>query len=280
MNQFLPESYLESVRRLALGLEPLDALRGGRVGHPVRVDLVGAQGFEPRGSRAPYRYAVPAGAPRPAVSRHDSCLHALLYHPALADQAEFVVYDHGRRYVPRRLRVPLLTAGDADTRPPGHRVRRPVLFPGAGYDADATATGLRGRVLRSGAPMAWTRVEARMPGSNALVGRAHGDDRGEFLLLVWPAAAPFGDLADPLEVRVVVYGPAVAPPPAPVVPGRASFASLPVELVPSPGDPDPVSSGEAVPLGYVAPLAAARLVPFRLGRILSGAEVSPFEFVL
>lgn len=279
MNELLPENYVESVRRLALGLEPLDALRGCRVGHPVRVDLVGAQGFGPRGSRAPYRHDVAAGDPRPAVSRHESCLHALLYHPALAVQAELVVYDHGRRYVPRRLRVPLVPAGEADARPAEHRVRRPALFPGAAYDADATATGLRGRVLRGGAPMAWARVEARMPTSNALVGRAHGDDRGEFLLLLWPGAAPFGDLSDPLEVRVVVYGPAVAQPTAPVPPGKASFAFLPVEEVPAPGAADPVSGGEALPTGYAAPLSATRLVPFRLGRILAGAEVAPFELV-
>jgi hypothetical protein len=280
VNEVLPLSYAESVRRLALGLEPLDALRGGRVGHPVRVDLAGDPDFEPRGSREPYRHAVPAGGPRPALSRHDSCLHALLYHPALAGQAEFVVYDHGRRYVPRRLRVPLAPAGEADARPAGHRVRRPALFPGAAYDADATATGLRGRVLRSGAPMAWARVEARMPASNALVGRAHGDDRGEFLLLLWPGAAPFGDSADPLEVRVVVYGPAVASPIASVPPGKVSFASLPVEEVPVPGQADPVSTGEALPTGYAAPLSATRVLPFRLGRILAGAEVAPFEFLL
>ena len=278
MSDFLPQSYSETVHRLALGIEPLDSLRGGRVGHPVRIDLVGAGAFTPRGPREAYRRDVAPGDPNPAVSRHDSCLHALLYHPALAQSAELVIYDHGRRYVPRRLRVPLLTRVQAEARPAEHRVRRPALFPGAAYDADTPATGLRGRVLRGGAPMAWARVEARLPGSNTLVGRAQGDDRGEFLLLLSPAAAPFGDLADPLDVRVVVSGPAAAQVPVPVAPGKTSFEGLPVEEVPAPGSPDPVSSGESAPAGYVAALSATRIVGFRLGMILTGAEVAPFDF--
>lgn len=266
---------------LALGLEPRDALRGQRVAHPVRVDLEHPFGRALRRRSEPYRSEVRPGAPQAKVSRHDSGRHVLLYHPTLGDHVDLRLYDHDRTYVPRRLRVPLLAQAAAPALPPAHRIRHPVLFPGAGHPVSERVAGLRGRVLRAGAPMRWARIEARLPNGNALVGRAQGDDRGEFLLLIEPGAAPFGDLAAPIAVRVIVSGPAVVPQPAtPDVPARDPFWDLPLETVPAPGAPDTVSSGEAPPEGYAVSLAASRIVPFELGRILTGADVAPFEFSL
>lgn len=266
---------------LALGVEPRDALRGQRAVHPVRVDVERPFGPALRRRTDPYRIEVRPGDPQPRVTRHDSGRHVLLYHPALGDHIDLRLYDHYRTYVPRRLRVPLLAAAAARAAPPGHRVRRPVLFPGAAHPVSETVAGLRGRVLREGAPMRWARIEARLPNSNATVGRAQGDDRGEFLLLIEPGAAPFGDLAAPIDVRVIISGPALVPQPAtPEVPARDPYWDLPLELVPAAGAPDPVSSGEAPPNGYATSLAASRTIPFELGRILTGADVAPFEFSL
>lgn len=85
MNQFLESRFDESVLRLALGLEPIDAERGTRVAHPIRV--VFDEEME--------------GLARPTVARHDSCLHALLYEPGLADRVRLRFFDDHRGFVPR-----------------------------------------------------------------------------------------------------------------------------------------------------------------------------------
>ena len=146
VNVFVPAPYLERVTRLALGFEPLDAVLGGRLTHPVRMEVEGH-------------------APQVRIDRHDSCLHVLLYQPSLADEVVVRIWASALRYTPRRLRIPLLTAGEAEDLPYTHRVRRPVLFPGAAYDANGKSTGLRGRVMRDGSPMRWARVEAHCPGA-------------------------------------------------------------------------------------------------------------------
>lgn len=269
MNGLLPTSGPEITHRLALGIEPIDAVSGGRVATPVRVELEGGSPWRPARSGASYRTYVAPGAVRPATSRHDSGRYALLAHAALSGSAEVRVYDHSRRFVPRRLRVPVLSPEDAERSPFTHRIRRPWLFPGAGYDVIERSTGLRGRVLRDGQPMRWFRVEARLA-SGVRVGRAFGDDRGEFLLLLTCDAEADGELHDPLEVEVIISGPAVAP--------VSAFAAqreqdpwwdLPIEDVPDAGLPDLVSMGDRDPDGYVTASASPRTVRFERGRILS-----------
>jgi hypothetical protein len=268
--------------RLALGVELLDGERGGRVPRPISVVLEGG-----------------AGGP---LDRHDSCLYALLYRRGVyrppPDPAEpafatvrFVSRD--RRFVARRLRFRLLdpetlAAADEGDPPAGDpallgrpRVRRVTLFPGAAYDVAATATGLRGRCRRAadGAPVRWVRVEAWTQDAFGarveLVGRAQGDDRGEFLLLVHPRAggvAPL-DLVNGLSLVVDVHAPPV--PPAPPLGEREDpLWDLPVEAVTGGGPVDPVSSGERIPAGSTQ---VSRVETFRLGRCLT-SEVAPFTF--
>jgi hypothetical protein len=257
MNAFVPAPYLERVTRLALGFEPLDAVLGGRLTHPVRMEVEGH-------------------LPQVRIDRHDSCLHVLLYQPSLADEVVVRIRTSAHRYVPRRLRIPLLTVEEAETQPYTHRVRRPVLFPGAAYDANGSSTGLRGRVMRDGSPMRWARIEARLPGGGTLIGRAHGDSRGEFLLLLASPPSPAPELTDPFEVQVTVFGPADAPEPdTPDLPSQDELWDLPVEELAEPGDPDPTAAGETQPDDYAE--GPSRVVPFRLGRLLSG--VDDFEFV-
>jgi hypothetical protein len=254
--------------RLVQGIEVLDAIRGGRIAHPLRVDLEGP--FAPSsGERS--AYARPAGwrDRAPGVVRHASCLHVLLAHPhllplgpGLEEQVTIRIYDHARRFAPRRLRVPLLDPADLEGRPLEHRIRRPRLFPGAAYDTSERVTGLRGRVLRDGAPMPWARVEARHPEDGVVIGHAHGDDRGEFLLLIGAHPILFNDLKDSFPLSLTVYGPGAAPPP-----GHGFLHGLPEEVLPAPGDPDLVCPGKHVPSGYEP--APAQLVTARLGRIAS-----------
>jgi hypothetical protein len=261
MNEFLDPSFVEIIHRLALGLEPIDAARGGRVPHPVRVF------FEEELRRLP----------RPPVERHDSCLHALRYQAGVEGRVRLRFQEEHRRYVPRLISYPILTLPQADALPYPNRVRRPRLFPGAAYDLAFPGTGMRGRAVRNDRPLRWVRVVARLTGNGSVVGRAQGDDRGEFLLLIEPAASPVGDLVNPLTLRVEVSAPAVLPAPAsPDLPALDPFWDLPLEEAQAlnPADPevDPVSAGETLPQDYTA--TVARNVDFTLGRIHS--EVTPF----
>lgn len=263
MNQFAPLRFVENVKRLALGLEPIDAGRGGRIPHPVQVVPPGKL----------------TGLPAPQVDSHDSCLHALLYQPGVAGTIDLRVGDRERRYVPRQIRYPILTIAEAEALNYRNRVRRPVLFPGAAYDAVSLSTGLRGRVTRAGGSVVrWSRVEARRNGGDTIIARAHGDDRGEFLLLLPPEASQGPDLVDPLSIRIDVFGPAAAPVPrSPGLPELDPFWDLPTEIAASldPNNPsaDLISAGTTLPPGYSA--TVSRVVAIPLGTVLSVTE--PFQ---
>jgi hypothetical protein len=264
--------------RMALGIEPRDALRGGRLSHPVRVDVEWPEGWAAARSTQPYFIPVERGDVRPRVNRHPSGRHVLLVHPALKDQVSLRIHDDSRRFVPRRLAVKL-AAGLS-------QVRRPSLFGGAAYDLGERTTGLRGRVLRGGKPLRWARVEAVRADTGDRVGWAHGDDRGEFLLVLRSAGfASLAELDDPLDLRVRVAGPTVAPIPADLdLPTRDPLWDLPIELL-DPASVDPfhelslVAGGEALPDGYAFRAAAGQVVPFQLGRLLSAFDgVFDFDF--
>jgi hypothetical protein len=278
MSAFVPDTYAERLHQLAVGFEPLDPVLGGRLAHPVRFECDGPLP-RPFTRSGPYRRAARDGQVVPVVDRHDSCLWALLYQTGVAEGTVDVrIYDPPRCYVARRFRVPLLpvstlAAGEPAALTRTRRVRRPALFPGAAYDISSRATGLRGRALRGGQPLRWARVEARLEPGGVLVGRAHGDDRGEFLLVLANAASPPSELVDPLDVRVTVFGPAVAPVPVPAtLAADDPLWDLPLEPLPAPGDPDPVSPGEALPAGYSATPTSTRIVSFRLGRLISAPD--------
>jgi hypothetical protein len=263
MNQFLPERFVENVQRLALGLVPIDAERRTRVVHPFRIT------FD----------QTARGLRRPPVERHASCLHVLRYHPGLTGPVDLRLFDSRRplyhpdhdrrRFVPRRLRIPILTEAAADNQPYTFRVRQLGLFPGAAYDVSESATGLRGRVLRGGQPMRWAWVVATIPNRNVVVGRTQGDDHGEFLLLIGAAGLPPGDLVDPLAIQVTVFGPNPVPVPAfPELPALDPLWDLPLEQASAPGIADPVSAGTHLPPDYTA--AASQIVDFQLGVLRSG----------
>jgi len=150
------------------------------------------------------------------------------------------------------------------------RAWRPVLFPGAAYDIAATRSGVRGRVTRAGVPVRWTRVEAIVDGH--VIGHAHGDDRGEFLLVLGQNTGAVGDLTRMLEVTIDVYGRDAALPVSPTDP----LGDLPLEDAAAAGaNVDPVSTGITLPGGHVtlpAGYALAAHLPLQtltLGRLTS-----------
>jgi hypothetical protein len=99
------------------------------------------------------------------------------------------------------------------------------------------------------------------------VGRAHCDDRGEFLLLLDPAAAPIGDLSNPLTLNLRAHTPKAPSPPVPDAAKKVDpLWDLPVEVAPAPGAADPVSAGE-LPWNEWDPAGAPTAVEFHLGRM-------------
>jgi hypothetical protein len=168
------------------------------------------------------------------------------------------VDDPTRRCVPRRFRVALWPIGLLDRTntqpyiPTGHRLVRLWLWPGVAATLPSGTTALRGRVVRAGEPARWTRLTAFDPGGQ-VVGRAHGDDRGEFLLVVTDQAANPLPPSLPLTLRVEARR-QLAP-----VDSRDRCADLVIERVarsPVPPAPpvldSPVLRGTARPAGYVA----------------------------
>ena len=265
MNAFLPALFDERIERLILGIEPVDAQRGSRIAHPI--DL--------RRDGVPYLDgSVPIetfdGTPDPlgylsVVPRHNSCRHAIVYPPGLKSPIGIRLFDRERRFVPRRLSYPV--PADVTLAGPPSRIRRPALFPGAAYDVSPTATGLRGRITWKQAaanevPVRWARVRASIGGQ--IVGWAHGDDRGEFLLMLDNDAGGLGDLPAPLAATVTVFGPAAPVP----IPADDPLGDLPLEALAA--DPDDVSDGRKLPPGYAATAHSTRSVTFELGTLLTG----------
>jgi hypothetical protein len=259
--------------RLALGLELFDTARGDRVGPDLRI------AFD----------ATARGLDRPPMRRNNSGLHALLMGPKVpTDEVTLRVFDAGRaprrpvdpdrvtyvvrkdrrRFVPRRFTVPLPPEEDWNEDPwVDGRARRPFLYPGAAYDVPDVATALRGWVLDGDDRVRWVRVEARPLGGDTVIARAHGDDRGEFLLLLPNLRPPIGDPEDPIEYDVVVY--AADPPPVPTPALSVDpLWDLPIERFANPGvDDDPVARGEQLPAGYAELLTDTIL--FEPGRTIT-----------
>lgn len=266
MNEVLDARFEEVVHRLAVGIEPRDGLRDARVGGGLVVTLE-----HPRAPRATRPLAHPGGR------------WSIRYVPLSPDHVDVRIEHPGRRFVPRRLRFPIVTLADVLAAeaagghiPPARRIWRPVLFPGAAYLAASSATGLRGRVLHDGKPARWARVEARLPGADAVLFRAHGDDRGEFLLTV--GADPGGHAELPavmtLQITAIARKP-VAVPPAGGTSDR--LWDMQIETVQAPIPPaadDPVSLGETLPQDYDPGLTLTRDVDLIPGRIRSDA--APF----
>ncbi len=254
MNELVPVEYAESVRRAALGVELRDVLRG--TPPLTRVDVA----VEPPGG----------GLPARPPDKRSFERHGLVYRGRLHTPVQLRFDDRGRRFVPRRLRFAVPAQPPPDGQP-WMRLRLVGLYPGAAYPFSRGATGLRGRVKRGGVDVKWTRVEARINGE--VVGRAHGDDRGEFLLLLGPPAAGPGDLElrFPAEVTISLPPPpAAVPAPAPPGPRRREqdrLQDLAVEDVPD-GIPGlGVAIGAALPNGYQP--APPVNVTFDLGAVTS-----------
>jgi hypothetical protein len=280
-------SSVSAVARLAVGVEVIDVMRGGPAAVSVRLEDV----------PAPHSVPVPAGVTERARALYDPGIGLPALHSARPGRFALVlprespahvrIVDERRRYVPRRLEIPFaelddVLAEEAATQEPPYprmtaRGRHVRIFPGACYEPHPGATGVRGQVLdAAGRAVRWTRVRARHTTQDVELGVAHGDDRGEFLLVL---GSPAGPLAVPTATEFPIEVTVTAPP-APALTGPVGtsedpLADLPVEVMPPLGGPGPddVSAGTAAPPGFTASVTAT--VTCRLGRL-----VSPSPFVL
>jgi len=271
--------------RLAVGVHVVDAVRGDpadvqiaweHVPKPI-VPII-SNGFAPA-------YDVGAGLPRlRRGSRSGLFSIAFAPGPAPTPPARIRIIDERRRYVPRRLEIPFAdlahvldeeTAGDR----PAPRGRTVGVFPGASFPAEGGSTGIRGRAVdASGVPVRWVRAEARHPVRGTVLGYAHGDDRGEFLLLLrTPPTSLDGPGRLGFDVRVVVAARplgAAMPPPLTGDPLADPLGDLLPEVLPELGTPDSISSGSTTPAGYTRTVTDT--VRCALGRLVS----APTAFAL
>ncbi|MFC4115220.1 carboxypeptidase regulatory-like domain-containing protein [Nonomuraea zeae] len=271
-----------TAHRLALGIEPIDAVTGRPSGHPVEagLPLPGTPPPLPDGLIAPPEAHAPPGGPVVPldgvghgrfVLRHNS--RRDLWPTPRAAELRILLRDPQRRYVPRLLTVSLWRRReleDAETAgtpvPVLARTLRPWLLPGSAYPLPRGTTAVRGTVRTpAGAPVPWARLEAVISGTPTVAGRAHGDERGEFLLIV----AGLGDAGLNVEnlpvIELDVRVRARRPPPS----------GVPEEAVPRADVPDtPLLRGEIPPPGYVA--SPPRTLRISVGRL--HAEPLPFPF--
>jgi hypothetical protein len=293
---------VEVLHRLALAVEPRDGFTGGPAGPPVRV-----------GREVPRPPSRPAGrGPRPrdpldhrldlALETNGATTYKLRHRldlpeppqdgqPSPVLEVVLRLVDPTRRYVTRRLRLPVWTrrrVEEAEVDPPGpyvpaaSRLVRPWLLPGAAYTPPGGTTGVRGRVQLAGRPMPWPRLVALGPGG-AVVGRAHGDERGEFLLLITGTGAMPPPPPSTLPVRLAMWGP---DPAAPAPPGQQLNDQDPLHdlviedavrrtLGSVPGTVDEqVLRGETVPRSY-RPAANRPTLTLTVGEMVQPA---PFPF--
>jgi hypothetical protein len=236
------------LHRLALAVEVMDPLTDQRVITPARAGWELLRRTRSTNPTWPCAPLDPAGPARFKL-RHQ--------HP-LPRRVVVRLDDPARKFVARRLRIKLWPVGRLDqtaTRPyipTSHRMLRAWLWPGAATALPVGSTVVRGRVVRTEGAARWVRVTARDRGG-AVVGRAHGDDRGEFVLVVDRQLA--NPVPDSLALSLRIHARAVPD----LLDAADPYADLVVERVRRsfrpPSGPfldTPTLRGVSVPTGYVA----------------------------
>lgn len=236
MNVYAPARYDERVFHLALGVEPRDATSDQRLdaGADVRIERFPT----PVGVWRPWRPGETLTSVLPRMHRHRSGRFVRRYDEGVPTTVDLRVVDDGavpgrrvaglgRRIVPRRIRVLIadettVLAAESDPSTPPHPLWRRAFplwcMPGSAAHLPSRATVLRGRVVQLDAgtgdlvPVRWVRVRAQNPAGDD-VGWAHGDDRGEFVLVAEQSPNDLVVPSDPLPVTLTIG--ATLPPAAP-----------------------------------------------------------------
>lgn len=269
---------VDVLHRLALGIEPFDALTGRRVeSAELLVEL--ETEIHIRKPIRPYDPKPPAQPLEPSLSGR----FRLRYGPQVPSPARIRLWDRQRRFVPRRFEVPLWTLAEvtaleragADL-PVLSRVLRPWLLPGVAAPIPPAATAVRGRVVRAGVPVPWARVVGSRPGRPDVLAAA--DERGEFLLVVTES---YRVVSATLTLDLTVHA---DPAGEPVTDAVRRFASLPLEPVARSSNPvaggeldNPLLRGARPPAAYVPGQTAfsVHLAVGRLDPVIRNLEFDP-----
>lgn len=168
--------------------------------------------------------------------------------------SDYSIDNDPRRYVPRRLSLTPVQSGGV---PPSSidNIRQAWLWPGSAYPLAANTTVIRGHVRRGATPVSvpWVRVVVTRTGVTPAtfhtapkLAWAHGDDRGEFLIMLGADAVPGGAIL-PATLSLSVW---IFLPPTGIFDARDPLASLPLELAGTDAIND-VLRGTAMPANYV-----------------------------
>ena len=270
------------MHRLALGVECLDAVTGrlvrtsvltGREMDPIRL---------PRDHDPEWPcFSLPGKGTGRSYLRFD---HTIPVRTPLLLR----LVDPSRRFVPRRLELPLWTLAEilaAEATPPvvpaASRILRPWFWPGSAALLPAGMTVIRGTIQTGTAPVRWARLTAVRHGDVA-VGHGHADERGEFTVLITDS----GSLPPPAPGTIDIDLQVMAPDPAtaPRVDPLDRYADLVVEPVTRPSNPpqpaeldNPVLRGTATPAGYRPNTAHVPMLTVPVGAELSLTDPIPFS---
>jgi hypothetical protein len=266
------------MHQLALGVVCLDSVSGAPVRTPVRVGRqVAARILRDRSTK------LDPSWPCADLEASGRGRFKLRYGPSVARVLVVRVDDPARRYVPRRFSVHLwpteaaTAAAQGPYIPVASRLLRLWLSPGSAYLFPRGTTLIRGRVATRGVPVRWARVTATGP-NDRVAGRAHADDRGEFLLVVTdPDQNP---LQDTVDLDLVAFAPKAPGP----VDSRDRCADVAVETVsrssapPFPQDLDnALLRGIRPPPGYVPSVQPQPVKDVRIGAELTLRNDVPFK---
>lgn len=258
------------LHRLALGVEPRDVLTDRPVASPVRVgqevltrmrsqaarfdDAWPCLDFETNGT-ARHKLRHQIGGPKRIKVNADGS----------APTITIRIDDGHRRFVPRRFRIPLWTRRELEAADPtptaaptgpyvpmASRLLRPYLFPGPAYPLPRGTTAIQGSVVFNGKPVRWPRVFAKL--DDIPVGLAHGDENGEFVVVIIGTGATPPPPPDALDLELDIYArrPDTAPQPDPA--DRLADLAIEDQVRPPPTNSVPdnfVLRGMAIPGGYV-----------------------------
>jgi len=268
--------HADVLHRLALAIDCRDSVTHQRVTTEVRIGReVPRAVLSPRHDRAwPCRDLIARAVGRALI----------MLDLRAPTKVRLRIADPRRRYVARRFDLPLWTLSEildhesaGSPVPAASRLLSPWLLPGSGAALSRGTTIVRGRVVLGTDPVRWPRITARGPGQQA-VGWAHGDERGEFVLVIEDT----GTLPPPAPTQLPVQLFATARIPSTPDPFDP-YADLTIEPLPrsaappGPGDlANDVLRGRTTPADHVASTTVLPPISVPIGQELLLATPVPF----